>query len=297
VADDSGGVRGSRSQAWDTSGNVRFKPLSLVFYRQAQSVILVFDVKSLASFQALWEVGGWLQEFKRMTGHTPRTFPFVLVGNKAETDLSHQRQVFEADVREWLSKVGRMPYVETSLTGGPLDTWRDVERVFRTVHRNVARMQESYGRYLPPDTVRTVFEEEFVDEGSFVNVAAKTTSMLESFSKSFSEQSAPAVRRLKDSVQTNAPALVELGEGLHSLAQEAAEWGQRTRDELDKKREELKQTREDLLACGRRSLDKLKRHDPRRPLWQRASPNGKGRAKPEEQVVVQLQEEDDKEEQ
>ena len=105
----------ARWQTWDTSGNVRFKPLSLVFYRQvplsfvchtrarglptsiawhiiavicmahsaakracvrlgrprsrataratrggrqAQSVILVFDVKSLASFQALWEVGG-----------------------------------------------------------------------------------------------------------------------------------------------------------------------------------------------------------------------------------------------
>ena len=28
-----------------------------------------------------------------MTGHSPRTFPFVLVGNKAEDDLTHQRQV------------------------------------------------------------------------------------------------------------------------------------------------------------------------------------------------------------
>ena len=35
-------------ELWDTSGNPRFKPLSLVFYKQAQSVILVFDVKSYA---------------------------------------------------------------------------------------------------------------------------------------------------------------------------------------------------------------------------------------------------------
>ena len=44
-------------EMFDTSGNTRFKPLSLVFYRQAQAVILVFDVKSMASFRALGEVG------------------------------------------------------------------------------------------------------------------------------------------------------------------------------------------------------------------------------------------------
>ena len=44
------------AQVWDTSGNPTFKPLSLVFYRQAQSLILVFDVKSMASFRALGEV-------------------------------------------------------------------------------------------------------------------------------------------------------------------------------------------------------------------------------------------------
>ena len=45
----------------------------------------------------------------------------------------HGAQVFEHDVREWLHKVGRMPYLGTSLTGDPRDAWRDVEHVFRTV--------------------------------------------------------------------------------------------------------------------------------------------------------------------
>ena len=39
-------------------------------------------------------------------------FPFLLVGNKAEDDLMHARQVTEEDVRDWLNKDGgRMPYI------------------------------------------------------------------------------------------------------------------------------------------------------------------------------------------
>ena len=69
------GLQPLHLDVWDTSGNVRFKPLSLVFYRQAQSVLLVFDVKSRASFHALGEVGGWMNEFTRLTGASPRNFP------------------------------------------------------------------------------------------------------------------------------------------------------------------------------------------------------------------------------
>ena len=87
------GLQPLHLECFDTSGNPRFKPLSLVFYRQAQSVILVVDVKSMASFRALGEVGGWLHEFTRLTGASPRNFPFILVGNKCESDLMHHRQV------------------------------------------------------------------------------------------------------------------------------------------------------------------------------------------------------------
>ena len=39
------GLQPLQLEVWDTSGNPRFKPLALVFYRQAQSVVLVFDGK------------------------------------------------------------------------------------------------------------------------------------------------------------------------------------------------------------------------------------------------------------
>ena len=74
----------------------------------------------------LSQVGGWLHEFTRLTGASPRNFPCVLVGNKAENDPMHHRQVsFEEDVRPWLyTDGGRMPYIETSLVGDPRDAWR-----------------------------------------------------------------------------------------------------------------------------------------------------------------------------
>ncbi len=164
-----------------------YKPLAQVFYRQvgarppppparhsadprapsrqAQSVVLVFDVKNRASFKALGAVGGWVDEFTRLTGLSARNFPFVLVGNKAEEDMMHSRQVYEEDVRDWLHKEGgRMPYIETSLTGDPKLAWRNAERVFRTVARTVHRTRENLGRHQPPETVRTVEEPDHTDE-------------------------------------------------------------------------------------------------------------------------------------
>ena len=42
------------------------------------------------------------------------------------------------------------------------------------VHRNVARMHESFGRYMPPDTVRTVEEDVVDDSSSFIKVNTST---------------------------------------------------------------------------------------------------------------------------
>ena len=84
-------------EVWDTSGQERFKPLSLAFFRNAACVILVFDVRDRRTFDSLGRIGGWRDEFTRMTGATPKTFPFILVGNKIESDIQKPRQVWEDD--------------------------------------------------------------------------------------------------------------------------------------------------------------------------------------------------------
>ena len=96
--------------------------------------MLVFDVKNQASFDSLGKVGGWRDEFARMTGASPQNFPFVLVGNKAEVDLTADRRVYEEDVRDWChGEGGVMPYLETSFVGNAADSYKAAQRVFRTL--------------------------------------------------------------------------------------------------------------------------------------------------------------------
>ena len=231
------GLHDLQLEMWDTSGNPRFKPLSLVFYRQAQSVILVFDVKSMASFRALSAVGGWLHEFTRLTGHSPRNFPFVLVGNKAEDDLMHGRQVMEEDVREWLYKDGgKMPYLETSFGGDPNMSWRHAEHVFRTVARNADRLSSNFGRHRPPDTVRVAPEAEYAEaDASFVGGESFVGSFVKSTTRSFVDKTSQSVvgRATRD-----------LGENLAQLV----------RDPLEK----AKHAAEEMVLCGKRSIEKGK---------------------------------------
>ena len=231
------GIAPLQLELWDTSGNARFKPLSLVFFRQAQSVILVFDVKSMASFRALSAVGGWMHEFTRLTGASPRNFPFVLVGNKAEEDLMHAREVQEEDVREWLYKDGgRMPYIETAFGADPTEDWRHAEHVFRTVARTAHRMKENFGRHRPPETVRVAPEEEYT--GDLAN-----EDLLTNVSQSF-------VRSFKKKAPVGAP-VAKRGPSLTD------QFAQLVKEPLEKA-STLKAAAEELVLCGKRSLDNVK---------------------------------------
>ncbi|KAF5380704.1 hypothetical protein D9757_007016 [Collybiopsis confluens] len=72
-------------QIWDTAGQERFSSLSSAFFRGADAALLVFDVNSPDSLQAL---NRWWEEFK---AHAPlreerdvARFCLVLVGNKVD---------------------------------------------------------------------------------------------------------------------------------------------------------------------------------------------------------------------
>jgi Ras-related protein Rab-7A len=47
-------------QLWDTAGQERFQSLGVAFYRGADCCVLVYDVNSSKSFEAL---DGWRDEF------------------------------------------------------------------------------------------------------------------------------------------------------------------------------------------------------------------------------------------
>ena len=74
------------AQLWDTAGQERFQSLGVAFYRGADCCVLVYDVNSSKSFEAL---DGWRDEFLvQASPHDPENFPFVVLGNKIDMEES-----------------------------------------------------------------------------------------------------------------------------------------------------------------------------------------------------------------
>lgn len=95
-------------QIWDTAGTERFQSLGAALYRGTDCCLLVFDVTSPNSFQAL---AAWHKEFLvQADPPSPEEFPFVVIANK--TDLE-ERQVSPRQVQEWC-KACNAEYYEAS---------------------------------------------------------------------------------------------------------------------------------------------------------------------------------------
>ena len=68
-------------QIWDTAGQEQYHALGHAFYRGADCCCLVFD---LTKKESLEHLNRWRQGFIDNTGCEPDTFPFVVMGNKAD---------------------------------------------------------------------------------------------------------------------------------------------------------------------------------------------------------------------
>ncbi|XP_031119611.1 ras-related protein Rab7-like [Ipomoea triloba] len=99
-------------QIWDTAGQERFQSLGVAFYRGADCCVLVYDVNVVRSFDNLVN---WHKEFlKQANPSNPKTFPFILLGNKIDIDGGSSRVVSESKAKDWCSSKGNIPYFETS---------------------------------------------------------------------------------------------------------------------------------------------------------------------------------------
>ncbi|KAG7809253.1 hypothetical protein KL921_003250 [Ogataea angusta] len=110
-------------QIWDTAGQERFRALTRSYYRGASGVVVVFDLSSRPSFDAVSE---FMQDVKNMT---PPDSCVLLVGNK--NDLS--KAVSKSDIAGLVDSssvlLGRpVQFVATSA----LDN-SNVDTVFETV--------------------------------------------------------------------------------------------------------------------------------------------------------------------
>ncbi|KAI6043603.1 putative ras-related protein rab-18 [Pisolithus marmoratus] len=76
---------------WDTAGMERFRSITRPFYRDAQGVILVYNITDRTSFDAL---PGWLAEINR---YAPPTTSKIIVGNKLDQEHSREVSTFDGE--------------------------------------------------------------------------------------------------------------------------------------------------------------------------------------------------------
>ena len=95
---------------WDTVGQERFRALTPSFLRNAEGVVIVFDVTSQESFD---NVKGWINSIKSNIGEN--VIPIIIVGNKI--DMENMREISKEDGKKIASE-NDFKYFETSAKTG-----------------------------------------------------------------------------------------------------------------------------------------------------------------------------------
>ena len=117
-------------QIWDTAGQERYKTITNSYYRNAEGVIIVFDLTNKESFL---NIKDWLAEAKN--GISDDT-EILIFGNKA--DLADHRQVEDKEIREFTENTG-IQIITCSAKSG-----RGVEEGFiEMTRRLMAKKQDS----------------------------------------------------------------------------------------------------------------------------------------------------------
>ena len=109
---------------WDTAGQERFRAITPSILRNAEGVIIVFDVTSKDSFENIKE---WINTLKINIGDNTNSIPVIIVGNKI--DKENEREIEKNDALKF-AEDNKYKYFETSAkTGeGVDDTFRDMAK-------------------------------------------------------------------------------------------------------------------------------------------------------------------------
>uniref|UniRef100_A0A3B5KVQ2 small monomeric GTPase n=1 Tax=Takifugu rubripes TaxID=31033 RepID=A0A3B5KVQ2_TAKRU len=96
-------------QIWDTAGQERFRSVTHAYYRDAQALLLLYDITSKTSFD---NIRAWLTEIHE---YAQKEVVIMLLGNKS--DMAAERAV-KTEEGEKLAKEYGVPFMETSAKTG-----------------------------------------------------------------------------------------------------------------------------------------------------------------------------------
>ena len=100
-----------RIKIWDTAGQEKFQSLTKGFFRNAQGIMIVFDVSNIETYD---NIKYWAQSIKTHLGSEIEKIPVIIIGNKK--DLK-ERKINKNDAENYSTELG-YPYFETSAKTG-----------------------------------------------------------------------------------------------------------------------------------------------------------------------------------
>ena len=107
---------------WDTAGQERFKSLTPNYFRNAEGVVIVFDVTNSETFENLKY---WISSIKSNLGEKNIIIPIIIIGNKIDMDDMRDINKEEADK---FAKENDYKYFEASAKTG-----EGVDEAFREI--------------------------------------------------------------------------------------------------------------------------------------------------------------------
>ena len=117
---------------WDTAGQERFRAITPNNLRNAEGIMLVFDITNSDSFNALKD---WLESIKTHFGEKNISIPIIIVGNKI--DLEDKRDVEKDDANKFAQE-NNYKYFETSAKTG-----EGVDNAVRELVRQILANKDS----------------------------------------------------------------------------------------------------------------------------------------------------------
>jgi len=98
-----------KMEIWDTTGNVKFRPLTNTCFKGVSGIILVYDVTDPNSFQ---NIRNWFTKIKEKGDQDSE---IIIIGNKM--DLINQIMVHQEEAEELAEELG-VPFFGTSAKDG-----------------------------------------------------------------------------------------------------------------------------------------------------------------------------------
>ena len=100
-----------RIKIWDTAGQEKYQSLTKGFFRNAQGIMVVFDVTNSETYE---DIKYWTQSIKTHMGSDIDKISVIIIGNKID---SNEREVKREDAEVYCQELG-YPYFETSAKTG-----------------------------------------------------------------------------------------------------------------------------------------------------------------------------------